>query len=65
MRMGWTDDPVRDAEKHSAAGDRWMNRRPVCAYCGYRITDEKAYRINRKFYCPDCVEEVEVEDWID
>ena len=61
----WTDDPVRDAERHSATGDEWMESRPVCECCGQYITDEKAYRIGRDFYCFDCVYEVEVEEWMD
>ena len=60
-----TDDPVRDAERYSAAVERWMDTRPICECCGLPITEEKAYRIDDKLYCPDCVMEVDTDDYCD
>lgn len=58
----FTDDPVRDAERHYAEQDRRLNAFPKCVHCGYEIQDERLFDINGELYHPSCAEE-EFKKW--
>jgi len=51
-----TDDPLADFNRHEAEQQEQMDKLPICAECGYRITAEKCYEINGKYICPECLE---------
>ena len=34
----------------------WLQRQPVCSYCGKHIQDERLFDINGELYHPDCAE---------
>lgn len=36
--------------------ERWRSRRPRCGCCGEPIEDERAYRIDGRLICRDCLE---------
>ena len=57
----WTDDPIRDFERHDAEQEEWLERLPVCDDCGEHIQDEHYYDINGFKICPDCLKEYERE----
>lgn len=52
----YTDNPVRDAERHQADQDRELERLPVCCFCDNPIQNEHFYEINGEAICPDCLE---------
>lgn len=53
----FTDDPVRDAERHAAGQDEELAHCPKCARCGYEIQDEKLFDIDGDLYHISCAEE--------
>lgn len=53
--MYYTDDPVRDAERHDADADAAMERLPKCSECGHSITDDMAFYINDEWICDECM----------
>ena len=60
-----TDDPVRDAMERDAEFERWLKTRPICAYCGEHIQDEKAVCIDGEWICDECLEDMrrEINDY--
>lgn len=54
--MYYSDDPVRDAERHAADQDRQLAKLPVCADCGGPVQDDHFYQINDEVICPNCME---------
>ena len=42
--------------KHEAEQEEWLERLPVCDYCGEPIQDEHCYVIDEEFFCPDCMD---------
>lgn len=49
--MLWTDDPVRDAERHCAE----LDRVPCCDRCG-EMLEGHGYRIGEDLICPACLD---------
>lgn len=41
---------------HEARQTAWLQRRPVCVYCGRHIQDEILWDINGELYHADCAE---------
>ena len=60
--MIYTDDPVRDAERHAEEQDRQLDRYPKCAHCGEPIQDERLFDINGELYHVECAED-EFKKW--
>ena len=56
--MFYSDDPVADAERYSAEQDSEIRRLPVCCECKGHIQQEKAVRIDGKWYCDYCLDEM-------
>ncbi len=56
--MHYTDDPIRDHERHQDDEERWLSRRPICKDCGEHIQDETAYYNDRGHFwiCQECFE---------
>ena len=66
--MFYSDDPVRDAERHYAEQDRQLEKRPVCSECGEPVQHDFFFLINDEVICPDCLVSnyrKEVEDYIE
>lgn len=61
MSFFYSDNPVRDAERHQAAQDRRLARLPVCADCDHPIQDERAFYINGEWICQNCMSTYEKE----
>lgn len=55
--MSWTDDPVRDAERHEAEKDKALKQRPVCCECDHHIQDDVCYEFGDGLICPDCLKD--------
>ena len=57
--MSWfySDDPARDAERHSAEQDRQVELLPICCNCGEYIRDERYYNVTGDIYCSTCLDE--------
>lgn len=53
--MYYSDDPVRDAERHMEDQDRQLERLPVCATCDEPIQDDYYFLINDEVMCKDCL----------
>lgn len=62
--MCWTDDPVRDAERHEAEKERELQRLPVCCECDKPIQSDECYEINDELICPDCLKDNH-RKWVD
>lgn len=66
--MSWTDDPVRDAERHEAEKERQLQRLPVCCECDQPIQTDECYEMNGELLCPDCLKDNHrkwVEDYVE
>lgn len=53
--MFYTDDPIRDFERHDANREAELKKRPVCEHCGEHITDDCFYKINDCKVCFECL----------
>ncbi len=53
--MFYTDNPVRDFERHDAEQERWLQSRPVCEVCGEHIQEEHLYDIDGDLVCEECL----------
>lgn len=52
---GWTDDPVKDAERYAAWLDERESRLPTCCICGDVIYDDDAVTdMYGDVYCSYC-----------
>lgn len=58
-----TGDPYADADARDRYQQERLSRYPICKECGEHIQDEKMFIIDGRYYCPDCVEEVDTEDY--
>ena len=54
--MFYSDDPIRDFERHDREQAKWLEKLPVCDYCGEPIQDDHYYLINGDNVCKDCLE---------
>lgn len=54
----WTDDPIKDFERHEAKKQRWLDSLPVCEHCHHPIQQERAVCINGDWYCDECLDEL-------
>ena len=54
--MFYTDDPVRDFDRHCAEQERQLEKLPVCCDCGEHIQQEDAVVIDGNWYCDDCLD---------
>ena len=48
---------------HEREQERKAAKRPKCSCCGEPIFDEKAYLIDEKLICKECLEDMEV--WLE
>ena len=53
--MMWTDDPVRDWDRHCEEQERELQRYPKCCKCGERLTEDYIYCIEDEYYCDRCL----------
>lgn len=67
----WTDDPVKDAERHFTRLEREAEERlkklPVCSDCRRKIKDEQCFVFDDEFICFECLVEnhmKETEDYV-
>ena len=54
-RFYWSDDPLRDFDRHDADQQRKLERMPKCAECRDHIQQKDAVCIKGKFYCDECL----------
>lgn len=54
--MWYSDDPVKDFERHDAEQTRKLESRPLCDYCEEHIQDDFYYEINGDCICRNCLE---------
>lgn len=50
---------------HDAEQEAKLRRLPVCCECKDHIQQERAVRINGKWFCDDCLDNMreEIEEW--
>lgn len=53
--MFYSDDPIRDFERHDSGQARELKRLPICAECGEPIQDEHCFEINDELICEECL----------
>lgn len=55
--MPYSDDPVKDFERHDRQQERQLEQLPVCeeAKCGKHIQDEHLFCIDGEILCEDCM----------
>lgn len=53
--MRYTDDPIRDFERHDIGQARSLQRLPVCSECGEPIQDEHCFEFNDELICEQCL----------
>lgn len=53
--MTWTDDPVRDWDRHCAEEERWLATRRICDECEEPITEDACYEIDGEYICEHCI----------
>lgn len=56
--MSYTDNPLRDADRHDREQMRWLKRRPVCRGCGEPIQEDRCYHYGEDRYHLDCHEQL-------
>lgn len=54
----WTDNPERDFDRWDAEQEEWLDSLPECYNCGCHIQQEDAVRIDGKWYCDDCLNDM-------
>ena len=61
----YTDNPIADFHAHDAEQQEQLERLPVCHHCKDPIQQEKAVRIEGRWYCDDCLRELreDTQDW--
>ena len=57
--MPWTSNPGRDADRYEEMQEQkylaWLETRPTCCICGFRIESDYAYKSLGDWFCEDCV----------
>ncbi len=51
----YSDDPIRDFERHSSRQEKWLSGLPKCSVCKERIQDEIYYDFYGEIVCEDCL----------
>ena len=59
--MLFTDDPLKDFERHEAEQEKQLMKLPICSCCGEPIQQEKAIYYNDQWCCENC----EYDFWYD
>lgn len=54
----WTDDPIKDFERHDAEQVKWPKKRPKCAWCDEHIQEESAIYFSNgdEWLCDSCAD---------
>lgn len=52
--MPYTDDPIRDFERHDAEQNKWLESLPRCCKCNARIEEDDLFDVYGELYCWDC-----------
>ena len=60
--MFYSDDPVRDFERHDRQQEEKRANRPECVFCGEHIQDEHYYKLHEGITCPSCLNDHFRED---
>lgn len=55
--MCWTDDPVRDAERHYNRLEERLRKRPKCVHCREHIQEEEYFNMDGDAVCENCLVE--------
>lgn len=64
MKMFYSNDPVSDFERYDTERESRLRKLPVCCECKDHIQQESAVRINGKWFCDGCLEDMreDIED---
>ena len=55
MGFHYSDEPLRDFERHDAEQAAWLQELPRCEHCGEAIQDEEYYEIDGAYVHFDCL----------
>ena len=50
----FTGDPYADFVQHDIEQQRWLEKLPVCVFCGEHIQDDFVFYINGEIICEEC-----------
>ena len=53
IKMANTGDPITDFLRRVAEQQEWLDKRPVCEYCGEPIQEERAFYYADQWFCVD------------
>ena len=53
-----TDDPIADFNRHDAEQQKLLERLPKCCCCDEPIQQEQAVRIDGRWYCDGCLQDM-------
>lgn len=63
--MTWTDDPLKDFERHEEEKEKWLASRPICDCCGEPIQEDYYFDLgDNEHICEDCLNG-NLKVWID
>lgn len=62
--MGYIRDAYDEFREHDRIQNEQLSKCPTCEECRNKITDKEFWKIGKKYYCFDCVDSVELEDFI-
>lgn len=70
IEMNWTDNPVRDYDRHCDEQEKWLENLPQCVFCSSdeHIQDDHYYLIDGDIYCEEHMIEnfrKNVEDFVE
>lgn len=51
----YTDNPIKDFERHDAEQERELDKLPKCAECDHPIQDDECYEIGDELICHECL----------
>lgn len=57
MEEAMSDFDVYMADQRDRDEAKWLESRPICAYCGEHIQEEYALCLDGDWICEDCVKE--------
>lgn len=55
--MMYVPDNFDAYDAYEKEQERWLAKRPKCAWCGEPIQEECAYRINDEWVCEQCIDD--------
>lgn len=59
----YSDNPIRDAERHNDYKESLLDKLPKCSCCGESIQQDQAVVFGDDFYCERCEKDMFYDHW--